>query len=282
MAEPLLAAGVVVASPFALFVVVLTGGAYAFGRDRWHRCARRQIVGVKTVALFYAGLLTVAVALASPLDAGAESSLPEHMIQHVLLLSVAGPLLAFGMPLPTLLWALPAQLRRRSVSVVRRLQRGHDRRGAIWLTSALVAEAAVMWGWHVPSLYEAAIRNSVVHAAEHASFLLVSTAAWWSVATMRRSLRGAAAVAALLGSVPGMALGVAMVLAPRPWYPIYSTGRVVDALANQQLAGVIMWAFGGMAAVIAGAALFASWLAGDAPEPVARMTVAAARPGAAR
>ena len=91
-----------------------------------------------------------------------------------------------------------------------------------------------------------------MHAVEHASFLLVSTAAWWSVTSVRRSLRGAAAVAALLGSVPGMALGVAMVLAPRPWYPIYVTGSVADALANQQLAGVIMWAFGGMAAVIAG------------------------------
>jgi cytochrome c oxidase assembly factor CtaG len=67
-----------------------------------------------------------------------------------------------------------------------------------------------------------------------------------------------------------------MVLAPRPWYPSYVTHGTAAALADQQLAGVIMWAFGGMAAVIAGAVLFATWLARESPEPVAlprRVTV---------
>ncbi len=240
------------------------------------------MVNLATAALFFAGLATVAVALASSLDTAADSSLSAHMIQHVLLLSVAGPLLAFGMPLPTLLWALPAIPRRRCAALVRRLQRAHDRRFAMWLGSALLAEALIMWGWHAPVLYQAALRNSGVHAAEHASFLLVSTAAWWSVTSVRRSLRGAAAIAALLGSLPGMALGVAMVLAPRPWYPVYVTGNVADALANQQLAGVIMWAFGGMAAVIAGVALFASWLASDAPDATVRISGAVTRSGTVR
>ena len=79
-----------------------------------------------------------------------------------------------------------------------------------------------------------------------------------------------------------MALGLAMVLAPHPWYQIYVTGSVPNALANQQLAGVIMWAFGGMAAVIAGVALFASWLAGDPRESIVRMPPVAAQSGAVR
>jgi putative membrane protein len=273
--------GGTVASPFALLVVTAIGCGYALGRDRWNRRARRTMVSLPMAASFGAGLVAVAIAVASPLDTAAESSLSAHMIQHVLLLAVAGPLLALGMPLPTLLWALPATLRRRSVEMLRRLQRGHDRRFAMWLSAALLAEALVMWGWHAPVLYEAALRNPGLHAVEHASFLLVSTAAWWSVLSVRRSLRGAAAVAALLGSLPGMALGVAMVLAPRPWYPAYVTGTVADALANQQLAGVIMWAFGGMAAVIAGVALFASWLASDAPVADTRVP-AAIRSGAVR
>jgi len=271
----------VISSPFVLFVVVATGCAYALGRERWNRSARREMVGGAPTALFGAGLLTVAVALASPLDGAATSSLSAHMVQHVLLLAVAGPLLAFGMPLPTLLWALPPTARRRSLSALRRLQRGHDRRFAMWLSIALGAEALVMWGWHVPVLYEAALHHAVIHDVEHATFLLVSVAAWWSVTSVRRSLRGAAAFAALLGSVPGMALGLAMVLAPRPWYPSYVTGSVADALSNQQLAGVIMWAFGGMAAVIAGIALFASWLASDAPTADVRIP-AAARSSAVR
>lgn len=282
MVSQVLAVGFVLASPVALLMVIATGTAYALGRDRWNRCAGRPVVGSTVGAFFFAGLLTIVVALASPLDVAADSSLSAHMIQHVLLLSVAGPLLAFGMPLPTLLWALPAALRRRGVAIVRRLQRAHYRRFAMWLTTALFVEALVMWCWHLPVVYQAALRNSAVHGAEHASFLLASTAAWWSVTTVRRSLRGAAAVAALLGSVPGMALGLAMVLAPHPWYPIYVTGSVPAALANQQLAGVIMWAFGGMAAVIAGVALFASWLADDPRASIVRIPPVAAHSGVAR
>jgi putative membrane protein len=272
---------VVVASPPALLVVVGVGTAYAFGRDRWRRAARRQMVGPATATLFFAGLATVAIALASPLDLSADTSLPAHMVQHVLLLAVAGPLLAFGMPLPTLLWALPARTRRRSVAFTRVLARAHDRRFATWIVAALAAEALVMWCWHIPVAYESAVRIPAVHALEHASYLLVSTAAWWSVTTGRRSLRGAAAIAALFGSLPGMALGVAMVLAPHPWYPTYASAHAADALSSQQLAGVIMWGFGGMAAVVCGVVLFASWLAGSAPEPSVRIPAAATRVGTA-
>jgi putative membrane protein len=260
--------GSLVASPLALLIVVAAGTAYAFGRERWNRLARRTMVGVVPSALFAGGLLVVAIALASPLDPAADSSLSAHMVQHVLLLSVAGPLLAFGMPLPTLLYALPDRARRRGVVLARRLARAHDRRFVLWVGSTLVVEAIVMWAWHVPAAYEAAIRNPPLHAVEHASFLLVSTAAWWAVVTGRRRYRGGAAIASLIGSLPGTMLGVAMVLAPNPWYPIYTHSGTAAALSGQQIAGVVMWAFGGMAAAIAGAALFASWLAsasGDAP-----------------
>lgn len=270
MAEPILAAGAIIESPTAVLVVMSVGIAYAMGRDRWSRRTGHQMVGTAAAVSFFAGLATVAVALASPLDLAANTSLSAHMVQHVLLLSVAGPLLALGMPLPTLLWALPTRPRRRATAVSRRLVHVHDRRFVTWVATALIAETLVMWCWHIPFAYQAAIRDPALHACEHASFLLVSTVAWWSVATGRRSRRGAAAIAALIGSVPGSVLGLAMVLAPRPWYPIYVTRGVASALADQQLAGVIMWAFGGMAAVIAGAALFASWLASDAPEMTIR------------
>jgi cytochrome c oxidase assembly factor CtaG len=266
-----------VADPIALLVVVVTGVAYALGRERWNRCAARSMVGTREVALFGAGLVTIAVALASPIDSAADTSLPAHMVQHVLLLTVAAPLLAFGMPLPTLLWALPTRLRRRSVAFTRKLMRHHDRRFATWMVLTLGVGALVMLAWHVPVAYEAAIRHPGVHAVEHVSFILAATAAWWSVSTARRSVRGAAAVAGLFGSIPGMALGAAMVLAPRPWYPIYGRGSAADALSNQQLAGVIMWAFGGMAAVVAGAALFAAWLASDPPDASARIAPIASR-----
>jgi cytochrome c oxidase assembly factor CtaG len=238
------------------------------------------MVATRELALFGAGLVTIAVALVSPIDSAADTSLPAHMVQHVLLLTVAAPLLAFGMPLPTLLWALPTRLRRRSVAFTRKLMRHHDRHFPTWIVLMLVVEALVMLGWHLPVAYEAAIRHPGIHAVEHVSFVLAATAAWWSVSTARRSLRGAAAIAGLFGSIPGMALGAAMVLAPRPWYPIYVRESAADALSNQQLAGVIMWAFGGMAAVVAGAALFAAWLASeptDASSRIARIPSRATR-----
>jgi putative membrane protein len=265
-------AGMIVADPAA--VAAIGGGALAYwaGATRWRQQTGRAMVRPSSAGFFAAGLVAVAVALASPLDTLADRSLSAHMVQHVLLLSVAGPLLALGAPLPTLLWALPGSSRRAALSVRRRLLGNHDRHFPIWVVASLAAQAAVMWSWHLPDAYQAAVRIPAVHALEHLSFLLSSTVAWWSVVVGRRSRRGAAAIAALMGSVPGIMLGSAMVLAPNPWYPLYVTGSRASALVDQQVAGVIMWAFGGMATVIVGAGLFASWLAGsaqpDAPAPV--------------
>ncbi len=274
VAEPVVAA-VIVASPTALLSVVATGIGYAIARDRWRMRTGRPMVSTPVAISFYSGLFVVAGALAGPLDRASDASLTAHMVQHVLLLTVAGPLLAFGAPLPTLLWVFPERGRRRAAAWMRRLGRVHDRRFVAWVTIALAVEAIVMWSWHLPVAYQAAIRDPVLHALEHASFVFVSAAAWWSVATGRRSRRGAAAIAALFGSVPGMLLGVAMVLAPNPWYPVYARGGTAAALSNQQVAGVVMWAFGGMAAVIAGVALFASWLSYEAGDVV---VAPAARP----
>lgn len=268
-----------VADPFALLAVVLAGLAYGAGADRWRRQTGRPMVSPAAAASFGAGLLVVAVALASPLDARADTSLSAHMIQHVLLLSVAGPLLALGTPLPAVLWALPPAGRRRALGLRRRLLASHDRHFPAWVAVLLALQAAVMWSWHLPDAYQAAVRHPWLHGAEHATFLLTSTAAWWSIVTGRRSRRGAAAVAALFGSLPGIALGSAMVLAPNPWYPLYVVGNRSAALVDQQVAGVIMWAFGGMAAVIAGAGLFASWLAtGNEPPPHPSPIPARSRP----
>jgi putative membrane protein len=279
---PLAAGRGIVASPLPLLVVAVTAAAYEIGRQRWRAAAGRSMVSPFAVARFLAGLGAVAVALASPLDAAADTSLVAHMVQHVLLIAVASPLLALGAPLPTLLWALPPRWRPSALRGSRRLARAHDRQYAAWVAASLIVEAIVMWGWHVPDLYDAAVRNAALHACEHASFLLVSTAAWWCVATGPRSLRGAAAIASLLGSVPGMLLGAAMVLAPNPWYPIYAAGGTAHALTQQQIAGVVMWGFGGMAVVIAGAALFASWLSTPTIDAAGRIATVAPSAGGAR
>ena len=102
----------------------------------------------------------MAVALVSPLDGRAHASLAAHMVQHVLLLAVAPPLLVAASPVPTLLAGLPAAARGLA---------GHgwtaagtelrSSRWPAWVAAAVVVQTAVMWAWHAPALYEAALRG---------------------------------------------------------------------------------------------------------------------------
>ena len=250
----------VVTDPGSLTLIALVGLAYVTGLRRWRAQSRRPVVSRAQQVAFASGLLVAGVAVASPLDALVARSLTAHMVQHVLLLNAAAPLLALGAPVPTLLWALPPRARGTSLRASRHLTHSHDRWPAAWIAGTLVAEAGVVLGWHLPVLFEAASRNQGVHLIEHLSFVVTSTLSWWAVVTARRSRRGAAAVAALVGSLSGIALGSALVVIPHPVYPSYVQGSVPAALADQRMAGVVMWAFGGLLEDITGAALFASWL----------------------
>jgi putative membrane protein len=145
------------------------------------------------------GAALVAATLAPPVDAAADRSLAVHMVQHVVLLVAAPPLLVFG---------------RRHV------------RGAV---AALAAQTAVMWGWHAPRLYDAADRTVGLHVLEHASFLAAGVAFWWTI----RAARPSAALVLFLAALPGTVLGAGMTLAGHPWYATY------PRLADQQLAGVL-------------------------------------------
>lgn len=169
------------------------------------------------------------VALLPPVDAAVADSLASHMVQHVMLISVAAPLLGAGLP----------QLERR--------------RPALLATATLVLQAMLMAAWHAPVFYEAALRHDAIHAVEHLSLLGTATAFWWAL-DLRRPDGGAVAFV-YAAALPGSALGAAMTLARTPWYRSY------PSLPGQQLAGVVMWAFAGLAYVVAGAAVFALWLA---------------------
>ena len=229
-----------------LTVIAGFGFAYWAGLQRSHTRPAQRI-------FFASGLVVTAVAVASPLDGLVDRSLTAHMVQHVLLLCASGPLLALGAPL-TLLWALPGSVRGRALRASRRLSRHHDRWQPAWVGGGLLLEGVVMVGWHLPWLYDAALRHPVLHDAEHLTFVLIATMAWWTIVTGRRSRRGATAVAALIGSLSGILLGSALVVAPHPLYAAY------PSLSDQRMAGVVMWAFGGLLEDIVGAALFASWL----------------------
>jgi cytochrome c oxidase assembly factor CtaG len=115
--------------------------------------------------------------------------------------------------------------------------------------------------WHLPPLYDAAVGNDAIHAAEHLTFLGTGLLFWWIVTGAGRRWGTAAAVITIfIASLPATLLGALMTLSTSPWYPRYATRSFAASLQNQQLAGVVMWAFGGMVYVIAGVALFVSWM----------------------
>src|SRR4051812_23771244 len=135
------------------------------------------------------------------------------MSQHLLLLGLAGPLLAAGI-------------------------RGRRNTPAAVLGGAFVAVVAV-GGWHVPALFDAADRSVPVHMAEHASFIVGSAALWCLAGSDRDAPAPYAVLAVFAVSLTGTALGVAMTLSGTPWYVAYPD--VVD----QQVAGALMWGVGG-------------------------------------
>jgi cytochrome c oxidase assembly factor CtaG len=125
---------------------------------------------------------------------------------------------------------------------------------------AFVLSSAALLLWHAPAPYEAALRHPAVHALEHISFVATATLFWWmALGATRRSRRGLGVLAVFAATLPATALGISMTLSRTPWYSTY--GRGAAALHDQQVAGALMWGFGGAALVIGAAGLFATWLA---------------------
>jgi cytochrome c oxidase assembly factor CtaG len=256
--------------PVGIVAVALPIAAYVFGLSRlWRAAGPGRVVGVGEARTFGIGMTIMAVALVSPLAGAADRDLSAHMVQHVLLIGVVAPLVALGAPFPTYLWVLPARARGQAITTWRRaIATIGGARWTTWLAAALVVHVAVMVGWHVPVLYDAAVDNGVVHGTEHLSFVVTSVVFWWvAMGAGRRAAWGAGVMAAFLASLSGIALGAAMTFATRPWYRVYGTG--LHALREQQIAGVAMWAFGGIAALAS--AMFVLWRWLEAPEPGSRI-----------
>lgn len=248
--------------PLALLAAV--GAMYASGVTRaWQRAGTGRLVRVREVVFFGLGLLATLVALVGPLDARAATSLTAHMVQHVLLLSIAAPLLAIGEPAIALLYAFDDRTRSRLSPWWRRALRSQRGRGwVVWIAITLGVQTAILFAWHLPALYDAAIRHPLLHGVEHLCFLLSATAFWWVVAgTGWPSRRGAAVFAVFAGWFPPMGVGALMTMAQTPWYRAYVVHTRAGALGDQQMAGVVMWAVGGLASVIAAAVLFGTWMA---------------------
>jgi len=234
--------------PWIIGSLLITAGIYLRG---W-RELRQQMpdrFGAWRLVAFLGGLATIFVAIASPLDAFAGLLLQVHMIQHMLLMMVAPPLILLGAPAIPMLRGLPAPLLKNGLGpflawpALRRL--GH------FLANPLVcwiSYAAATLAWHTPALYELALRSEVWHAVEHICFLGTALLFWWPVIQPWPSRpqwpRWAMIPYLLLADIQNTALSAFLIFYERVLYPTYATvPRLwgISALDDQAAAGAIMW-----------------------------------------
>jgi putative membrane protein len=214
---------------------------------------------------FGTGWLMLTIALVSPVAWLSEILFSVHMTQHMLLMLVAAPLLAFGQPFLAYLWIFGPVQRERVGSALRNEAVVATWR---WLTAPLtvfVLQAVALWIWHVPSLYESALRSDALHALQHLSFVLTAATFWWALVYGRygRQGYGLSVLYVFLTAVHSGALGALLTVSPSPWYRWYARPAEVwriDALGDQQLAGILMWIPAGAVFIVLGLALFAAWM----------------------
>ena len=238
----------------ALLLVAL-GATYAIGWSRLSSPRPGQLVA------FAGALATLLVALVSPLAARADSSLTAHMVQHVLLIGLAPPLLLVARAGAVTSHVLPRPKRRAWVAATRPALRLARRSRWATISLAVVVQVTVMTVWHTPDLYDAAATNEALHALEHLMLFGTAFLLWWAVVDGLRARPVAALLAVLGASFACTALGAAMALAGSPWYPHYDVGARSAALLDQQMAGAVMWGVTNAFGVVAAAAFVWSWLA---------------------
>lgn len=195
-------------------------------------------------AFWWTGWVLMTAAFVGPLDRYAPELLWAHMAEHVVMADIATPLLLIGLRNPVLQFFLPRSVmvplaRRRSLR--RAFARLRDPKVAVPVYTL------VLYGWHVGPLFEAALRNSVVHALQHETFIVFSALVWWSVLEpQHRRLRGGLwKIPYIFGSrLPTTFLGMGFLFVREPIYAgFYGTGERpggLSPLTDQGIGGGIM------------------------------------------
>lgn len=244
--------------PGVVIPLALSGVLYATG-------SRRQL-GISSMQrlCFWAGWITLFIALISPVHPLGEVLFSAHMVQHELLMIVAAPLLVLSRPLVAFLWALPFSWRR---ALGRWSKLPATRKPWLWITAPFVAwwiHALAIWLWHAPPLFNATLTNDLVHTAQHLSFFGTALIFWWALfyAHGKQSYGGGVLYVFTTAIHTGI-LGALLTFAPRIWYPGYSKTTQAwgfTPLQDQQIGGLIMWVPASLVYLAAGLYLFAAWM----------------------
>ncbi|MGD1057706.1 MAG: cytochrome c oxidase assembly protein [Solirubrobacteraceae bacterium] len=249
-------------NPAVVVLVVLLAVWHELGLQRLLRHTRHdRRRGRRLRSLcFYAGLVTLLIAVVSPIEYHGYDYFYLHMIQHLLLLLAVPSLLVAGAPWQPLLLAPPLPLRRRAYRAI-----VHDRwarplrAGARLLLSAPVAVAAfniVMVAWQIPGPFDRSETSGTVHSLMNASMLLVGVLFWLKILAspplhVRMSPAGQA-IALVFTNFVMFILAMSMSLfTHHSWYSVYDhiPGVGIPAFGDQQIGAGLLWVCGDFWAV---------------------------------
>ena len=237
--------------PWISASLILTGLVYLRGFRRL-KVTRPVQFPVWRAFAFIGGLLSLWIALASPLDAMGGFLLTAHMVQHFILMSVAPPLLLLGYPVVPMLRGLPRPLVRDGLGP-------YFSMGWVHRVQGLLTHPAFGWlamniayiGWHVPAAYELTLRSQSWHELEHACFFLTSLAFWWNVVqpwpSKARFSRWTVLFYLVSADLVNTGLSASLAFSGKLFYSTYGIAPRISGLSpmNDQIAaGAFMWVIG--------------------------------------
>ena len=244
----------------------------------WLRLRRLDFDSVQAwrAGVFMLGLFLIWLAIASPLSALDHEMLTAHMVQHLLLMTFAAPLILLGAPVRTLLYGLPHRL-------VQIMGRSFQSTGVHQAWSALthplmcwLGAASTLVVWHIPVVFVLGLRSQTWHGIEQASFLATGLLFWWPVVQPWKSTskwpESALVLYLFLATLPCDILSGFLVFCDRVVYPVYFSSSQpfgLSALEDQQCAGALMWTCVTLVYLIAGAIVTARLLSSDGSQEYA-------------
>ncbi len=240
--------------PWLVIGLFITGSIYLRG---WHSLRQRdpQRWTLWHLTGFLGGLLALFLALASPIEPFASLLLQIHMVQHLLLMMVAPPLIWLSEPFIPLLRGVPRGILHiglRRLLKSRRLQSLLTKVTSPMI--ALVIMTATTWLWHLPAIYDAALSLPWLHYVQHVSFLVAALIFWYPVVRPYPSRPKWSPwlllPCLLLADIQNTVLSAILTFSEKPIYQHYvSQPRIagISALDDQATAGVLMWVPGSVA-----------------------------------
>lgn len=259
--------GVLGSFPISLFLAIVVALVYLRGWLHFRSTSLNVIEGWRAGS-FVLGLFSIWVALGSPIGTWDETSLTGHMIQHLLLMTFAAPLILLGEPVMLLLHGLPRRFVRSIIGPlfrwrpVQQLGRALARPASCWL-----AAVAALVIWHVPATFTLAMKSETWHLVEHVSFLITGLLFWWPVVqpwpSVSRRPDWSIILYLFLATLPCDVLSGFLVFSERVAYPVYlstSGQSSLSVLADQECAGALMWTCVTIVYLLAGTILSAHLL----------------------